>query len=204
MRAAALVVLVGLVRQAAAQSACDPHEVEELRAHLVDESHRASRWNLTWGILFSTAAVGSAVVGYINPLPDLQDAMYVSAGKATIGALGRWVVPLRIDVPDATGDTCADLALLRRALRTAAKRERGNFYLNHLGGILVNGAGAAILWSRRSMSDGLLSVATGYPVGLLSNYMAPRNSWHRYRERDWSIAIVPRHDAWLVTIGGEL
>lgn len=204
MRAALVVVLV-LVRSAAAQtSTCDPHEVEELRAHLVDEQHRANRWNLTWGVLFSVAAVGSATVATINPLPEMQDGLYVSAGKATVGALGRWVLPLRIDVPDATGDACADLALLRRALRTAAKREKGNFYLNHIGGLLVNGAGAAILWWRGETRQALISVASGYPVGLLSNYLGPRNSWHRYRERDWNVAIVPHPSGWLVSVGGAL
>ena len=204
MRAALILVLL-LARSATAQtSPCDPHEAEELRAHLTHEQHRARVWNLAWGITFTAAAVGTFAVGYANPVPELQDGLFVSAGKATVGALGRWIVPLRIEVPAATGDACADLALLRRALRSAARREKGNFWLNHVGGLLVNGAGAAILWWRGSPSQGLLSMATGYPVGVLSNYTAPRASWHRYRERTWSIAVVPRADGWFVSLGGAL
>lgn len=184
--------------------ACDAREAEELRAHLEDEQRRAKRWNMTWAVTFGAAAVGSFALGYANPFPSMRDGLFVSAGKASIGALGRIILPLRIGVPAPTGDTCADLAALRDALRAAAKKERGNFYLNHAGGLLVNAAGAAIIWYRGSASQALISVAVGYPVGLLSNYLAPRNSWHLHRERTWTVGVVPHEHAWLATVGGEL
>jgi hypothetical protein len=202
----ALVVLLLLAQPVRAQSTCDPQEVAELRTHLENESRKAHKWNVAWAAIFGTAAVGSAVVAVINPLPDLQNGLYVSAGKATVGALGRIVLPLRIPLPDATGDACTDLALLRKAVAEAARREKGNFYLNHAGGLVVNAAGAVILWKYGTLGQAGLSVATGYPVGLLSNYTAPRGSWHLYRERasTWNVGVVPQQNAWLLTVGGEL
>jgi hypothetical protein len=189
-----------LLSRAAYAQPCDPKEAEELRAHLEHEQHRASVWNWSWRIAFTASAVGSFAVGYANPFPSLQDGLYVSAGKAGIAAAARWILPLRVDVPDANADTCADISALHKALERAAKRERSNFWLNHIGGILVNGAGAVIIAERGSLGQGLLSVAIGYPIGLLSNYTAPRDSWHRWRERTWTVAAVPRDDGFMVLL----
>jgi hypothetical protein len=183
---------------------CDASEAAELRVHLERERRLAKRWNTTWAITFGAAAVGSLALGYANPVPEMQDGLYVSAGKASIAALGRIILPLRIDVPAPTSDVCADLVALREAVRVAAKKERGNFIVNHVGGVLVNAVGAGIIWYRGSASQALISVAVGYPVGLLSNYLAPRNSWHLYRERTWTVGVMPQQNAWLVTVGGEL
>ena len=50
----------------------------------------------------------------------------------------------------------------------------------------------------------LLSIATGYPVGLLSNYTGPRGSWKLYREREatWAPIISAREDGWTVGVAG--
>jgi hypothetical protein len=191
--------------RAPAATACDPAEAAELRGHLEQQARHAHKWNVAWAITFGAAAVGSAAVGLANPFPELQTGLYVSAGKASIGALGRVILPLRIPVPDANADACADVAALRKALALAAKRERGNFYLNHVGGILVNGGGAAIIyWKTDSISQALLSVAIGYPVGLLSNYTAPRGSWHLYREREstWTATVIPHEHGWTLGVAG--
>lgn len=213
MRLALLVVVcsgLGAV-PAAAQTApaagpktCDPREAEELRTHLTQAERRASQWNFAWRLTFTAAAVGSTAVAVADPFPELTTGLYVSGGKAAIGAAARWILPLRIGVPAPSADTCADVAALRKAVATAAKRERGLFYMGHIGGILVNLGGAAIIWQQESFGQALLSVAVGYPVGLLSNYTMPRGSWQLHRERSWTVGAMPQRGGWLVTLGGEL
>lgn len=202
MRGVLLVVLLW-GQPVRAHAACDS-EAAELRAHLEREASHARKWNLAWAAIFGAAAIGSATVAVLDPFPELQVGLYTSAGKASVGALGRLILPLRIAVPAATGDACTDVAALRKAIALAAKRERGNFYLNHIAGILVNGAGAAVIWKYSTGSQALLSMATGYPVGLLSNYTAPRGSWHLYRERGltWSATISAHAHGWSIGIGG--
>jgi hypothetical protein len=189
---------------AAAQDACDLREAEELRAHLTHAERRASQWNFAWRLTFTAASVGSFAVAVADPFPELRDGLYVSGGKAAIGALARWIMPLRIDVPEANADPCADVQALRGAVADAAKQERQNFYLGHVGGILVNLGGAAIIWRRATLGQALLSIAIGYPVGLLSNYTMPRSSWRLHRERSWTVGAMPQQGGWLVTFGGEL
>jgi hypothetical protein len=194
-----------VARPASAQTPCDPGEAAELRTHLEGQASHARKWNIAWAVTFGAAAVGSATVGLINPLPDMQTGLYVSAGKASIGAAARLILPLRIPLPAPDPDPCTDVAALRKALALAAKRERGNFYLNHIGGILVNGGGAAIIyWKTDSIGQALLSVAIGYPVGLISNYTGPRGSWKLHRERAWTVGVVPQQDGWALTLGGAL
>jgi hypothetical protein len=196
--ARALILCLLLARVAHAD--CDLNEAALLRAHLADEAHRAAVWNWSWRIAFSTAALSTLGVALANPLPDYRDGLYVSAGKAGLAAAARWILPLRIDEPPPNADPCADLAALRDAVRRAAKHERREFWLNHIGGILVNGAGAVILTERRSLGQGLLSVAIGYPIGLLSNYTMPRNSWHVWRDSAWTVAVVPHGDGMVVLL----
>ena len=185
--------------------ACDAREAEELRTHLAHASRRASKWNLAWQVTFTAASVGSFAVAIADPLPKYTDGLYVSGGKAAIGALARFVLPLRIEVPEPNADTCADLVALRKAVTQAAKRERGLFYTGHIGGLLVNLGGAAIIWYRSGLGQAAISVAVGYPVGLLSNYTMPRGSWQLFRDRQWSAGVVPQQGGgWLVTLGGEL
>lgn len=193
-----------LAQPVRADDVCDPQAAAELRAHLENEQRVARRWNTIWGLSLGAVAVGQFAVAYANPLPEIREGLFVGAGKASLGALVRLVTPLRIGVPTQAADACTDIASLRKAVRAAAKRERGNFYFNHVGGLLVNGAGVAILWYRGSPRQALLSVATGYPVTLLLNYTAPRNSWHLDRERNWTIAVTPQEHGWAVSIGGEL
>lgn len=206
----ALVGVIGSVLAIApavarAQPACDAREAEELRAHLAHEARRAAQWNLVWRVGFTAAAAGSFAVAIVDPVPEYRDSTYVSGGKAAIGALARWVMPLRVEVPEPGLDTCADLVALRKAVAQAAKRERDLFYMGHVGGLLVNLGGAAIIWQRAGFGQAALSVAIGYPIGLLSNYTMPRRSWQLVRDRSWTAGVVPAPGGgWLVTVGGAL
>jgi hypothetical protein len=185
---------------------CDPHEAAKLRALLERDASHARKWNLAWTGIFGSAAIGTFAVGLANPFPELQTGLYVSSGKATIGALARLILPLRVPVPEPNSDPCADVEALRTAVALVAKRERRNFWINHVGGILVNGGGALIVWKYESGAQALLSIAIGYPVGLLSNYTAPRRTWKYFREHNWTVTVQPQQQlgAWMIGLGGEL
>ena len=165
-------------------------EATELRAHLEDQSKRANTWNWVWRITFTTAAVTTFTVGIADPFPTLREGLFVSSGKATIGALARWILPLRIEVPAADADACADVAALRKAVTKVAKKQKSLFWLGHFGGIAVNLGGAGIVWYTSTLGQAGLSIAIGYPVGVLSNYTMPRGSWRLYRERESSWTTV--------------
>ena len=154
-------------------------EAAELRHQLAIESHRAHRWNGSWGVAFAAASIGqlALAVGNVGNT-DQHEAFYVGAAKAGLGAASHLVVPLAIDVPAAVDDPCADRTALEGALAVAKKKERSIFYLGHFGALAVNLAGVIVLAERRSLLVGLESFAVGYPVGLLSIYTAPRAAWH--------------------------
>jgi hypothetical protein len=205
LRSLVVIALVASAARPAAAESCDPAEAAELHAHLTAQEAKASRWNWAWRITFTTAAVGTLAVAIADPFPKLRDGLYVSSGKAAIGALARWILPLRVEVPALTGDACADAAALRKAVTRTGRKERSLFVLGHVGGLLVNLGGAGIIWYRSSLGQGLLSIAIGYPIGLLSNYTMPRGSWHLWREREttWTVAAVPHDDGWVVSVAGS-
>ncbi len=189
-------------------------EATELRDHLTSERGTANTWNAAWRWIFTGAAVTTAVVGYIDPFPsaNLQHGLYGSAGKATIGALARWILPLNIHVPAVNADSCTDVAQLRKEVKRVAHKERGMFWLGHIGGMLVNLGGAAYVYYYDGLGKAALSVAIGYPVGVLSNYTMPRRSWKLYREREasWTVTtvgVLPRRadegSGWVLGVAGS-
>lgn len=186
-----LVILLGalaLPHRAAGEPCSD---AGALRADLEHESTRADRWVLAWRIVYTALAageLGGAASGAAGR--DTTRSLWVGGAKSTLGALGFWLTPLRIGVPPATGDACTDRAALRAAAERAAADERRTFWTAHIGGLIVNAAGAIVLAEATSWRTGLLSFATGYPVGLLSTYTMPRASWARVREPAWTASVV--------------
>jgi hypothetical protein len=170
-------------------------EATTLRARLLEDARHARRWNTGWLLGFGAASAGqlALAVTSTNPLgtfdQDFKETLYVGAAKAGVGVVGHLLFPLRIEVPVAASDACADRDALRRALAEAARHERATFWLNHVGSFAVNLAGAIVLAERRSWQVGAASAALGYPVGLLSVYTAPRASWHEWRDREASWTI---------------
>ncbi|HSD87008.1 MAG TPA: hypothetical protein VLB44_05815 [Kofleriaceae bacterium] len=215
-RAAIVVVLVGLVLSTRSAHASDPGvscdaEVAELREALGKEAHWADTWNTVWRLTFTTTAVGTAAVGFWDPIHSWQAGLYVSAGKSTVGALARWIMPLRIHVPPPTNDACADLQALHDEIKRIAKKEKSLFIMGHIGGIVLNGLGGYIVYKYSSAGQAALSVGVGYPIGLISNYTMPRRSWHRWRDHTWdvpppapmpSLSIVPMRGGAFVGLSG--
>jgi hypothetical protein len=174
-----------------------------LRAELEHESARAERWVLAWRIVYTAVAVGEiggAVSGAADR--DTTRSLWVGGAKSTLGALGFWVTPLRIELPPATGDACIDRAALRTAAERAAAAERRTFWTAHIGGLIVNAAGAIVLGETTSWRAGLLSFATGYPVGLLSTYTMPRASWARVREPVWTASVMADRRQYGLVVSG--
>jgi hypothetical protein len=192
------VLVVG--RTAAAEPCGD---ASALRAELEHEAARADHWNLAWRIAYTALAageLGGAASGAADH--DNTRSLWVGGAKSTLAALGFWLSPLRIDVPPGTGDACTDRAALRAVAERAAADERRAFWLSHIGGLIVNAAGTLILAGTASWKAGLLSFATGYPVGLLSTYTMPRASWARVREPAWTASVVAGGRQYALVVSG--
>src|SRR3954447_9226771 len=143
----AVVVLLLMLARSAQAGDCAT-DAASIRAHLVDEAQRAHRWNLGWGLGLGAIAAGELVLG-LDPTGsfdrDFKQSAYVGAAEATIGVLGFAILPLKINVPAASSDACADLSALRAAAARTAKLEREQFWMQHVGGLIVNTAGMAYL-----------------------------------------------------------
>lgn len=220
MKAGAVVVVLLLLSVASPHPArasdpgvdCD-EQAAELRDALTREAHRADVWNTVWRWTFTGSAVASAALAYadLDVLHDSQAGLYVSAGKAGIGALARWILPLHIHVPPPSSDSCADVEAMHAEIKRVAKKEKGLFITGHIGGLLLNAVGGYIVYEYSGWGQAALSVGVGYPVGLISNYTMPRRSWHRYRDRDWdlpppkpmpTLSVMPIRGGWFVSVGG--
>jgi hypothetical protein len=196
-----LLGMAALARAAAAEPCGDP---SALRADLEQESLAADRWNLAWRIAFTAGAVGQFAVAASGSVGhDNAQALWIGGMKSSLGAIVRWILPLRIEVPPATGDACADRTALRAAAERAARVERQSFWLSHLGGLAVNLGGTLAVAARTSWQTGLLSLAVSYPIGLLSTYTMPRASWGRIRAPAWTAQVVAGQDQWSVVVGGS-
>jgi hypothetical protein len=189
-------LLVALAPRAA-QADCAA-DADRLRAHLVEVEPAVFRWNTTWAVVLGTASVAQFTLAatHTNPFgtfnDDFKESMYVGGTKSAIGALSRIVTPLRVRIPDANADRCADLAALRASVKKLANQERQSFWLTHLGGLAMNAGGGLLLWHRRSFKVGAASFLSSLPVGWLIAYTQPRRTWHLYRSESPS---------WTVTVG---
>ena len=174
------VILAGALASSAHAHA-DPcaGEAVRLRAQLVRDAEATRRWNLEWGLGFTAIAAGAGALAIVPTLDaESRDSMLVSAAKSAIGALSHVVTPLRIELPAQREDACADLAALREAVARTARHERGTFWLDHAGALVLNLGGALVLAELHRWQTGAVSFALGYPVALLHVYTLPRGTWH--------------------------
>jgi len=197
-RAACLAVVAAAARLAHADSPDCAAEATALRARLTADARHARHWDLGWELGFGAVTLGQAALAIAKVKPfgvfdeDYNELLIVGAVQSAFAFTAHLVLPLRIDVPPANADACADRAALRVALADAGTRERRTFWLNHAGALAVNLAGAIVLTARRSIGVGAASAALGYPIGLLSVYTAPRGSWHEWRARRaaWTVGAT--------------
>ena len=205
---ASLVLATGIAR---AETDCG-QEAAELHRHLESEASRARTWNTVWAILFGAAVVGQATLAIVEVDPlggdyddETRDTLIVGAGKATLALGSKVVLPLRVPAPALTNDACADVAIQRKALALASKREARSFWLTHIGGTVVYLAGATILTVRHSFKVGAISFAISYPVGPASAYTQPRRSWKLYRERQpsWVVGASGNAGGATLWLGGQ-
>jgi hypothetical protein len=154
-----------LVALAASLAHAGPNDA--LCARLRREHDRAWRWNAGWGIGLGVAAIAQAGVAPLIGDREQRDTLYVGAVESAIGAASSVVTPLSIDA------TCTDAGLV-----DAGRRERNAFYLNHIGGLLVNLAGAIVLAHYTTIGNGALAFGVGYSIALVRTYTAPRWAWH--------------------------
>jgi hypothetical protein len=193
---------VTVLARAVAAEPCG--DASALRADLQREAIHADRWNLAWRIGFTASAVGQFAAAASGTFGhDNTQVLWVGGVKSSLGAIVRWILPLRIDVPAATPDACADRTALRAVAERVAGDERRSFWLSHLGGLAVNLGATLVIANRVSWKNGLVSFAISYPVGLLSTYTMPRASWHRIREPTWTTDIVASRDHWSLVVGGS-
>ena len=209
----AVIVLVAVLGASPAHAAPDcAADADRLRAHLEEAETNTFRWNTTWAVLFGTAAVGQVVLAVTETKPfgkfdqAYRDTLYVGAGKATLAFAVRIVTPLHVSVPARNEDRCAELVVLRSTVTTLAQKERDGFWFGHLGGLALNLAASGLLWSRHSFSDGALSFAMSWPVGLLASYTQPRKSWHLWRAEhsSWSVAVAVHPERTMFSLAGEI
>jgi len=175
--ALAIAVVVGGLGLARRVAVAEPG-CEAITATVDADAGRARVWNLGWGIGFALAAAGQAAAAAALPQDSISDdtraGLWVGAVKASVGAVGRFVVPLRL----ARARDCADAP---HALAVAARRERVGFWLNTTGGLAVNLAGLLYLGLERdAWGTGALSFAIGTVVSIASAYTAPRRAWRAH------------------------
>ena len=180
LRAITIVIALG-ARVAAA-------DCEATRAQLAHDAAQAHAWNLAGGLGFTGASILQAAIA-ISPVSDSQrNAMIVGAAKSSIGALVHAILPLRVRTPA----TCDEA---QHALEKAGRDERRLFFLNHFGGLALNVAGAVVLAHLDNWREGLISIALGYPIGVLHAYTLPRGSWHVVR-------AIPLAGGGMLTVAG--
>lgn len=175
-----VVAVIAVMRPTVATAGdCDAVENAKLRARIELEHDRAQTWRYAWAIGFGAASIAQAAGTQLVDDRVQRDTLWVGAAKAGIGATSRLILPLRIPLPPPVDpDACADGVKVRAALDVARHNEKVGFWLDHIGGFLVNAAGAVVLTHYANWKAGAISFAMGYPVGLISTYTMPRWAMH--------------------------
>jgi hypothetical protein len=189
---------------------------------LDDQKAQADRWDLTWSMIYGASAIVQTgfAVSDVNPLGPESEytsmASFIGAGKATIAFLARTATPLRVTTVskgqlDAAGNDCVRRNVAVNALRATARREQRSFYVSHIGGLALHGAGSAILLAHGAKREAISSFVIGYLVGVLNIYLMPRWSTKRLRKGDLSSSVgnlsfspmVDRHGGGSLAITGS-
>lgn len=170
-------------RLAVALALCCTVAAAEPCPQLAHEQQRAHRWDVTWGLLMTSAFVVQGAAALTPPLPRAtRIGAAVGAGKSFLGAAGHWVLPLRL------GDACD--------LDHAATVERQNFWLLHIGAFVVNAAGFVTEAELSDWQHAAVSAAVGYTVGLVQVYTMPR------MHTEVTALVTPVAGGWTLSLAG--
>jgi len=193
------------------------------------EIRHARRWHLVWGVGLGVLGAGQVALGVE---PDIafweideagQKVMYVGAAKSFIGAGSPVFTPLKIPRPRPPdqADPCTALAAAEAALIEAARKERNQVLLGHIGSAVLSVGSILVLGvGYGHWKEAGFSVASGTAVGLVRTWTQPKGAIHalrRYRRgevarieaqprsrRAWAIAPIAGGSWYGLAIAGEL
>lgn len=190
---------------ALAEVPCDEAAAEarvgEIDRLLDDQRRKARLWGTSWAIGYGVATVGQGVFAWkpdwspVDIDADFRESLTVSTVKAGIAGLARVVLPLKTgEFERADGESaCAALPRAEKALRFTASKQKKAFMLGHIGGLVLNTGGSAVLlFAYDNRSAALLSFLLGTAVGAAQAYTQPRGAWKA--ERRWraeGLTVVP-------------
>lgn len=178
---------------------------------LARETRRARRWGIAWGVSLGVLGAGQLALGLepeISPI-DIDDggqkSLYVGAAKSFLGAGSSVFTPLRIPHPRHVDSTepCAVLAEAERALLAAARKERNQVLLGHIGSFVLSVGSILVLGVGYGyQKEAAFSVASGTAVGLLRTWTQPKGAIYalrRYRRGDLGgMRAEPEARAWTI------
>ena len=183
-----------------------------IRERLRGDAHHARMWSYSWGVIYSSLAVGQFVAAPLVSHASGLD-LYVGGGASLIGLVPLVVTPLKVmgdekllDESEAETpgtDPCVTLAWAEELLvRDAANETQGRSLLFHGGNVVVNagiffviGAGFGH-WTSATISL-LTGIATG-EIMIFTQPVGALEALHAYRRGDLAsptaavqIAIAP-------------
>ncbi len=211
MKLLVAIVAIAVAAPQRAEAAC-AEEADKLRAFLVNEAARMDKWDVYWGMAFAGVSASQVALATTRFKPfgtfdaDYEATLWVGAAKSFIGFGAHTVTAVKVRMPPAKADRCAELTALRGTLEKLGRDQRKTFFMTHFGGLAVNLTGAAILWHRRSFGVALTSVLISLPVGVATAYTMPRRAWHRWRDESpsWTVGVAAGEGSLVLSVGGEL
>ena len=169
---------------------------------------KAEIWNWGWPIIYGLLTGGQVLAATLIDDEGRKKDLYVSAVRSGIAGVAAILIPLKTPRQwrryRATGDACADVAALERALAVSAASEaRGKSWKKHAAVFGLNLITGLVLWLGfdRPIGQAALTTATGLAVGEIMIFSQPtraRDAWNRYRRGEVGIATRPTV-VWTIT-----
>jgi|GEM_PF-3571933 len=146
------------------------------------EQRKARIWNWGWGIGLTASAAGQLTVASLANDANVQRRFALGGVRPLAAAAFQVIRPLRIRLPAAAGDRCADLAAAESALRDAAAAERAQlaWFVPRLGAIALNVAAGVALWAWGQEVDAVVGTSVGLVLSEIRFQTAP---WGAVRAR---------------------
>lgn len=161
-----------------------PDQVAErqafITAALEAEQPKARLWWNMWTVFFAIATPGSATLMATLDDRDERKGYAASTATAAVGLVAHTLLPIPAAtaadaVRDFEGTPEARLAFSEALLRESAGKEAFTKSIwAHLGGLLVSGTAATVLWRRYDLGEiGLRNLLIGTAIGQFRLYTLP-------------------------------